>query len=524
MSFITKSQILISNIGQRKLLTNTTTTIIRTFSSKNDLYRQLIFEKAFIDGKFCQSENGEKFNVLNPSNGKLIGNVADCTVNDVKRAVQAAKRSFNDHWSQTLAKDRAQLLKRLFTLQLDNTEPLAQLITAEMGKPIRESRGEIMYGASFLEWFAEEARRIHGEILQSPWPDKRISYRKEPSGTVAIITPWNFPNAMVTRKMAAALAAGCTVVIKPPEDTPFSVLALAALSIKAGFPPGVINIVPVSRKNTQKIGSYLCNASDISVISFTGSTQVGKWLLQNSANTVKRVCLELGGDAPFIVFDSADIDKAVQGCIVSKFRNAGQTCVCANRIFVQDAIHDRFVDSLAKQMQKELIVGDGFDENTTIGPLINGKAMEKVMTHVEDAQSKGAKILIGGHKHEQQGGYFFQPTLITNAKSDMLIAQEETFGPIAAIFRFKTENDVIRMANDCRRGLAGYFYSQDYAQIERITRRLEVGMIGINDGILSCCEAPFGGIKESGLGREGGTHFGVDEFLNVKYVCHGGMF
>lgn len=343
--------------------------------------------------------------------------------------------------------------------------------------------------------------------------------------------------------MAAALAAGCTVVIKPPEDTPFSVLALAALSIKAGFPPGVINIVPVSRKNTQKIGSYLCNTSDISVISFTGSTQVGKWLLQNSANTVKRVCLELGGDAPFIVFDSADIDKAVQGCIVSKFRNAGQTCVCANRIFVQDAIHDRFVDSLAKQMQKELIVGDGFDENTTIGPLINGKAMEKVMTHVEDAQSKGAKILIGGHKHEQQGGYFFQPTLITNAKSDMLIAQEETFGPIAAIFRFesyplfiiifivlhfflrfKTENDVIRMANDCRRGLAGYFYSQDYAQIERITRRLEVGMIGINDGILSCCEAPFGGIKESGLGREGGTHFGVDEFLNVKYVCHGGMF
>ncbi|OTF73803.1 hypothetical protein BLA29_004528, partial [Euroglyphus maynei] len=491
--------------------------------TKNDLYRSLIFDKAFIDGKFCPSENGAKFNVLNPSNGEIIGNVSDCTVNDVKRAVQAAKRSFNDHWSKTLAKDRAQLLKRLFTLQLDNAEPLAQLITAEMGKPIRESRGEIMYGASFLEWFAEEARRIHGELLQSPWPDKHISYRKEPSGTVAIITPWNFPNAMVTRKMAAALAAGCTVVIKPPEDTPFSVLALAALSIKAGFPPGVINIVPVSRQNTQNIGSYLCNSSDISIISFTGSTLVGKWLLQNSANTVKRVCLELGGDAPFIVFDSADIDKAVQGCIVSKFRNAGQTCVCANRIFVQDGVHNQFIDALAKQMEKELIVGDGFDERATIGPLINGKAVEKVLSHVEDAQNKGAKILLGGQKHEQ-GENFFQPTLLTDATSDMLIAQEETFGPVAAIFRFKTEDEVIRMANDCRRGLAGYFYSQDYAQIERVTKNLQVGMIGINDGILSCCEAPFGGIKESGLGREGGSPFGVDEFLNIKYVCHGGLF
>ncbi|UXI22122.1 hypothetical protein NH340_JMT08065 [Sarcoptes scabiei] len=485
------------------------------------LYQSLIKEKAFINGRFQDSTTQEQFEVFNPANGELVGRVADCTTNDLEIAIQSATKAF-ESWSQTLAKDRAHLLRNLHQQQIDNGEALAQLITVEMGKPYPEARGEIFYGASFLDWFAEEARRIRGEILQSPWRDKMLSYRKEAIGVAGIITPWNFPNAMVTRKLGAALAAGCTVVIKPPEDTPFSVLALAELSQKAGFPPGVINVVPTSRKNTIDIGKRLCNDTDISVISFTGSTDVGKWLIENSAKTVKRVCLELGGDAPFIVFDSADLSKAADGCIGSKFRNAGQTCVSANRIFVQENIHDTFVELLAKKISN-LRCGDGFDAKTTIGPLINQKAIEKVLKHINDAVEKGAKIVCGGKVMQtRKESCFFEPTLLINANQSMILSKEETFGPVAAIFKFRTEDEVLQMANDCRRGLAGYFYSKNYQQIERVTKKLQVGMIGINDGIMSCCEAPFGGIKESGLGREG-SHFGVDEFLQIKYVCHGGL-
>lgn len=491
-------------------------------SSSADQYQRFLIDQAYIGGQWRPAVSGSRFDVLNPATSEVIGQAAECSIEDAQAAVAAAKDAFPS-WSTTTAKERAQLLQRLYKLQLDNAESLARLITAEMGKPLREARGEIGYGASFLEWFAEEARRINGSILQSPWKDKQLSYRKEACGVAGIITPWNFPNAMITRKLGAALAAGCTVVIKPAEDTPYSALALAAFAEEAHFPPGVINVLPTSRQKTPEIGNFICDTPDISVITFTGSTEVGKLLLKRGANTVKRIVMELGGDAPFIVFDSADVQRAVEGSIVAKFRNAGQTCVCANRIFVQEGIHDQFVAALAAKMSSELVIGNGMDEKTTVGPLINDRAVEKVKSHVEDALSKGAKLVQGGKKLTAKNNcYFYEPTLITGATKEMIIAKEETFGPVAAIFKFKTEEEVLRHANNCRRGLAGYFYSRDYAQIERVARKLEVGMIGINDGLLSTCEAPFGGVKESGLGREG-SHFGVDEFLHVKYVCLGGL-
>ncbi|KAI2799764.1 hypothetical protein BLOT_014696 [Blomia tropicalis] len=486
-------------------------------------FREGSISNAYIGGEWRPSISGKQFDVFNPANNELIGNVTECNRQDAIDAVNAAKEAFRT-WSSTTAKERAQLLQKLYQSQMEHSEQLAQLITIEMGKPIREARGEIVYGASFLEWFAEEARRVNGAILQSPWKDKQLTYRREPCGVVGIITPWNFPNAMITRKLAAALAVGCTVVIKPAEDTPYSALALADLAEKVGFPPGVINILPTSRTMTPEIGNYLCDTPDISVISFTGSTEVGKYLLKRGSDTVKRIVMELGGDAPFIVFNSADIAKAVDGLIVAKFRNAGQTCVCANRIFVQDGIHDQFVTELSNRMKNELIIGNGMDDRTTIGPLINDRAIAKVRSHIDDALANGAQLVQGGKKvnPDDDRCYFYEPTLLTGVNESMIISKEETFGPVAAILKFKNEDDVLQMANNCRRGLAGYFYSRNYAQIDRISRRLEVGMVGINDGLLSTCEAPFGGVKESGLGREG-SHFGVDEFVNVKYVCLGGL-
>jgi succinate-semialdehyde dehydrogenase len=474
--------------------------------------------KAYINGEWRKSSSNKTFKVFNPSNGELIGESSDCDVNDANDAINAAKNAFQE-WSETTAKHRSQLLRKLFELQMSRQQELAQLLTLEMGKPIKESMGEIAYGASFLEWFAEEAKRVNGEIIQSPWKEKMVLYTKEPIGVVAIIVPWNFPNAMITRKLGAVLATGCTAVIRPSEDTPYSALAIAKLAEEAGFPKGVINVVPTSRINTSSVGKTLCQSTDVSALSFTGSTAVGKILLEQSASTVKRVCLELGGNAPFIVFDSANVDKAVEGCIASKFRNAGQTCVCANRIYVQSGIYDTFVAKLAQKMAQELIVGDGSDSNTTIGPLINYKAVEKVQIHVNDAITKGGNLVYGG-KHIK--GNFFEPTLITNVNTDMQFSQEETFGPLAGIFKFKTEDEVLSLANASRVGLAGYFYSNEMSQIWRVAKRLQVGMIGVNEGIISTTEAPFGGVKESGLGREG-SHFGTDEFVNIKYICLGGL-
>jgi succinate-semialdehyde dehydrogenase len=407
----------------------------------------------------------------------------------------------------------------MFDLQMRNQQELAHLITMEMGKPLIESTGEIVYGGSFFQWFSGEARRIHGEVLQSPFPDKLMLSTREAAGIASIITPWNFPNAMVTRKLAAALAAGCTTIIRPSEDTPFSAIAIAKLAEEAGLPPGVVNVIPSDRSLAPVIGQKLCESPDVSVVSFTGSTIVGKQLLAWGASTVKRICLELGGNAPFIVFDSADADAAAAGCIASKFRNAGQTCVCANRIFVQKSIHDEFVAKLAVAMKKSLRVGRPQDAGVTVGPLVNNRAVHKVMQHVDDAVSKGAKILVGGKRIDDN---YFEPTLIDGIKDDMRIMKEETFGPVAGIVTFDTEDQVLRMANATRVGLAGYFYSRDLSQVMRVSRRLKVGMIGVNDGIISCAEAPFGGVKESGLGREG-SHHGVDEFLSIKYICMGGI-
>ncbi|RWS08040.1 hypothetical protein B4U79_07801 [Dinothrombium tinctorium] len=474
--------------------------------------------KVFIDGKWVSALNGKTFLVYNPSNGEILHEAAECTHEDASIAIQAATEAFKS-WRLTTAKYRSDLLRKLWSKQMKAHKALAQLMSLEMGKPLKESMGEIVYGASFLEWFAEEARRINGEVLQSPQKNKMMMYVKEPIGPVGIITPWNFPNAMITRKLAAALAAGCTVVIRPAEDSPFSGLALAKLADEVGFPSGVINVITSSRNNASAIGTTLCHSHDIRGISFTGSTAVGKLLLRESVSTVKRVSLELGGNAPFIVFNSADVSKAVDGCIASKFRNTGQTCVCANRIFVQSKIHDEFVEALVSKMSQELIIGSPTDESTTLGPLVNERAVEKVERHIKDATQKGAKIKTGG-KHLKN--CFFEPTVLTGAHQQMLLASEETFGPVAAIFKFDTEEEVIKMANAERNGLAGYFYSNDISQIWRVARHLEVGMIGVNEGIISSCEAPFGGVKESGLGREG-SKFGIDEFINIKYVCIGNL-
>nr|XP_060630888.1 succinate-semialdehyde dehydrogenase, mitochondrial [Anolis sagrei ordinatus] len=478
----------------------------------------LLRSGGFVRGRWLQA--GASFPVRDPGSGAELGRVADCGAEEARAAVQAAYEA-GPAWSRTTAKERSVLLRKWYDLMIENKDDLARIITAENGKPLKEAQGEILYSASFLEWFAEEARRVYGDIIPSSAKDKRILVLKQPVGVAAIITPWNFPSAMITRKVGAALAAGCTVVVKPAEDTPLSALALAELANQAGIPAGVYNVVPCSRQQAAAVGEVFCTDPLVSKISFTGSTATGKILLRHAAGTVKRVSMELGGHAPFIVFDSADVDKAVTGALMSKYRNSGQTCVCTNRFLVQKGIHDAFVEKFAEIIKRELHVGYGFDEGTTQGPLINERAVEKVEKHIHDAVSHGASIVTGGKRHNY-GQNFFEPTLLSNVTTSMLCTQEETFGPLAPVIKFDTEEEALAIANSANVGLAGYFYSRDPAQIWRVAEQLEVGMVGINEGLLSAVECPFGGVKQSGLGREG-SKYGIDEYLEVKYVCFGGL-
>jgi len=476
----------------------------------------LLRQQAFVGGAWCDADDGQTIAVINPANGETVASVPHMGAAETKRAIDAANAAWLA-WRKLPAKERAAILRKWNDLMLENADDLALLMTLEQGKPLAEAKGEVAYAASYFEWFGEEAKRVAGETLASPWPDKRIVVTKEPIGVCAAITPWNFPAAMITRKVAPALAAGCPIVLKPAELTPLSALALAVLAERAGVPKGVFSVVIGDSK---AIGGEMTGNPLVRKLSFTGSTAVGRLLMEQCAPTVKKISLELGGNAPFIVFDDADLDAAVEGAIASKFRNAGQTCVCANRLYVQDGVYDEFARKLAVAVGK-LKVGDGREEGVTQGPLIEEKAVRKIEQHIEDAQAKGAKLLLGGKRHAL-GHSFFEPTVLTDVTSDMLVAREETFGPLAPLFRFKTEDEVIAMANDTEFGLASYFYARDIGRVWRVAEAIESGMVGVNTGIISTEVAPFGGVKQSGLGREGST-YGMDDYLVVKYICMGGM-
>jgi succinate-semialdehyde dehydrogenase/glutarate-semialdehyde dehydrogenase len=473
-------------------------------------------QQAFVGGAWCDADDGQTIAVINPANGETVASVPHMGAGETKRAIDAANAAW-PAWRKLPAKERAAILRKWNDLMLENADDLALLMTLEQGKPLAEAKGEVAYAASYFEWFGEEAKRVAGETLASPWPDKRIVVTKEPIGVCAAITPWNFPAAMITRKVAPALAAGCPIVLKPAELTPLSALALAVLAERAGVPKGVFSVVIGDSK---AIGGEMTGNPLVRKLSFTGSTAVGRLLMEQCAPTVKKISLELGGNAPFIVFDDADLDAAVEGAIASKFRNAGQTCVCANRLYVQDGVYDEFARKLAVAVGK-LKVGDGREEGVTQGPLIEEKAVRKIEQHIEDAQAKGAKLLLGGKRHAL-GHSFFEPTVLTDVTADMLVAHEETFGPLAPLFRFKTEDEVIAMANDTEFGLASYFYARDIGRVWRVAEAIESGMVGVNTGIISTEVAPFGGVKQSGLGREGST-YGMDDYLVVKYICMGGM-
>ncbi|KMQ74666.1 NAD-dependent succinate-semialdehyde dehydrogenase [Marinobacter subterrani] len=479
----------------------------------------LLRNRAYINGEWVQAHSGQSFAVTNPANGEHLSDVPDMGAEDTRAAIAAAEAAW-PAWRAVPAKERAAILRRWFDLMMEHKEDLARLMTAEQGKPLAEARGEVGYGASFVEWFAEEAKRAYGDVIPGHGRDKRILVIKQPIGVVAAITPWNFPIAMITRKVAPALAAGCPVVVKPAEDTPLCALALAVLAEKAGLPAGLVNIVTCSKARAPEVGEELTTNPVVRKVSFTGSTPVGKLLMRQASSTVKKVSLELGGNAPFIVFDDADLDAAVTGLMASKYRNTGQTCVCANRIYVQSSVYDAFVEKL-KSAVGNLVVGPGLEGETHQGPLINQAAVDKVERHIADATSNGARVALGGKAHAL-GGTFFEPTILTDVTQDMLVAREETFGPVAPIFRFETEDQAITMANDSEFGLAAYFYSQNIQRIWHVAESLETGMIGINDGIISTETAPFGGVKESGLGREG-SRYGLDEFMELKYLCLGGM-
>ncbi len=472
----------------------------------------LLKDKCYIDGKWVGGKSD--IDVTNPVDESVIGTVPKLGSTETRTAIEAALRAQKD-WAGKTAKERSAILRKWFNLMLENQEDLAQIMTAEQGKPLAESRGEVAYGASFIEFFAEEAKRIYGETIPSPWPNGRMLVIKQPVGVVAAITPWNFPNAMITRKAGPALAAGCTFVCKPASETPLSALALAELAERAGMPAGVFSVITGSSRD---IGAEMTSNRIVRALTFTGSTEVGRVLMAQCAPTIKKVGLELGGNAPFIVFDDADLDAAVQGAMLSKYRNAGQTCVCANRLLVQEGVYDAFAGKLAEAVKK-LKVGDGAEAGVTTGPLINRAAVAKVQEHIDDAVKKGGKVMIGG---KALGGNFFEPTLIRDVTSDMAVAREETFGPVAPLFRFKTEEEAIAMANDTEFGLACYFYTRDIGRVWRVAEGLEYGMVGINEGIISTAEAPFGGVKESGLGREG-SHHGVEEYLEMKYMLMGGL-
>lgn len=473
----------------------------------------------FIDNAFSPADSARTFTVNNPANGQHIADVGSANAQTTEKAIASAAAAF-PVWSRTTGKERAKLLRRWYELILKNADDLATLMTLEQGKPLPEAKGEVIYGASFIEWFAEEAKRVEGSILASPQKDKQFLVMREAVGVCAAITPWNFPNAMITRKVAPALAAGCTVVVKPAEQTPLSALALAVLAVEAGFPKGVMNILPANEADSIEVGKVLCDSPTVRKLSFTGSTEVGRILMRQCAPTIKRLSLELGGHAPFIVFEDADLDAAVEGAIASKYRNAGQTCICTNRFYVHSSIAAAFAEKLAAKAAA-LKVGNGMDAGTDQGPLIDAQAVAKVERHVADALAKGAKLLAGGQRHAP-GTQFFQPTVLGGVKSNMLIAKEETFGPVAPVFSFDTEEEVIAQANHPEYGLAAYFYSRDVARIFRVGRALEYGMIGVNTGAMSNEVAPFGGVKQSGLGREG-SRWGMDEYLETKYLCLGGL-
>lgn len=478
--------------------------------------KKLLRTQAYVNGAWIDAESGATLAVTNPANGETIANIAKCGTAETRRAIVAANDAL-PAWRQKSPKERAAILRRWYTLVMESQGDLAEILTAEQGKPLAEAKGEIAYGASYIEWFAEEAKRIYGDTMAGPSNDKRVLVIKQPVGVVACITPWNFPNAMLTRKIAPALAAGCTVVCKPANETPLSALAVVELAARAGVPPGVINIVAGI---TREIGAELTSNPIVRKLTFTGSTAVGKLLIEQCAATVKRTSMELGGNAPFIVFDDADLDAAVKGAMICKFRNAGQTCVCANRILVQEGVYDEFAARLVSAMSS-LKLGVGTDSSVNIGPLINEGAANDVLTFVEDAVAKGAKIAVGGGGSDL-GACYVQPTLLTNVSKDMKVFREEIFGPIAPLFKFKTEAEAIAMANDTEFGLACYFYSRDIGRVWRVAEGLEYGIVGINEGIISNEMAPFGGMKESGQGREG-SKYGLDDYLEIKYMCVGGL-
>jgi succinate-semialdehyde dehydrogenase/glutarate-semialdehyde dehydrogenase len=477
----------------------------------------ILKNEAYIGGEWISATTGKTFPVINPANGLEIARVADLGTDETRRAIEAARDAF-PAWSVKTAKERAAILREWFSLIMANQEDLAVLLTTEQGKPLAEARGEVAYGASFIEWFAEEGKRVYGDVIPSPVAGRRIIVLKQPIGVVAAITPWNFPVAMITRKVSPALAAGCTVVIKPAKDTPLCALALAELGKQAGIPQAVLNVVTTTKSSV--VGAELTANPIVRKLSFTGSTETGKLLMRQSADTVKKVSLELGGNAPFIVFDDANLEAAVTGAIASKFRNSGQTCVCANRLLVQDGIYDAFAAKLAEAVSR-LKVGPGLDIGVQQGPLINQAGVEKVEAHIRDALSKGAHVLIGGKRHAL-GGTFFEPTVLTDVTNKMQVSEEETFGPVAPLYRFHTEEEAIKLANDTRFGLASYFYTRDIGRVWRVAEALEYGMVGVNEGIISNEVGPFGGFKESGIGREG-SKYGIDDYLEIKYVMFGGL-
>jgi len=480
----------------------------------------LLRSQGFINGEWVAADGGDVLDVRCPATNAVVGTVPDMGAAETRRAIEAANAAWPE-WRARTGKERAAVLRRWFDLMMEHQEDLATIMTAECGKPLAEARAEISYAASFVEWFAEEAKRVYGDVIPSHVRGKRIMVLKQPIGVVGAITPWNFPSAMITRKCAPALAVGCPVVVKPSELTPLSALALADLGARAGLPAGTFNIVVGGSARAAEIGSELCEHPAVRKIGFTGSTAVGKLLMRQSASTVKKVSLELGGNAPFIVFDDADLDAAVDGAIASKFRNAGQTCVCANRIFVQAGIHDAFATRLAERV-RGMRQGNGFDEGVVLGPLIDERAVDKVATQVDDARSKGATVLVGGARAAALGPNFYEPTVLSGASAAMEVFREETFGPLAALFRFASESEVVRLANDTPYGLAAYVFTRDLGRAWRMSEALEYGMVGINEGAMSTEVAPFGGVKESGLGREG-SKYGAEEFIEPKYVLMGGL-
>jgi succinate-semialdehyde dehydrogenase/glutarate-semialdehyde dehydrogenase len=478
--------------------------------------KSLFRQQCYIDGAWVDADSGDTIKVTNPATDEVLGTVPKMGADETRRAIEAANAAW-PAWRAKTAKERADIIRRWFNLMLENQDDLGLIMTLEQGKPLPEAKGEVAYAASFLEWFAEEGRRAYGDIIPPHMADRRVVVIKEPIGVCAAITPWNFPAAMITRKAGPALAAGCPMVVKPATATPYSALALAELAERAGVPKGVFSVVTGS---AGAIGGEMTGNPIVRKLTFTGSTEIGKVLMQQCAGTVKKVSMELGGNAPFIVFDDADLDAAVEGAMASKYRNAGQTCVCANRLLVQDGVYDAFAAKLAEAVTG-LKVGDGTEAGVSQGPLIDMAAVEKVEEHIEDALSKGARVVVGGSRHEL-GHSFFQPTILADVNTSMKVTKEETFGPLAPLFRFKTEEEAIRMANDTEFGLAAYFFSRDMGRVWRVSEGLEYGIVGANVGIISTEVAPFGGVKESGVGREG-SHYGLDEFMEVKYICMGGV-